>query len=304
MSTHSYIPQLTTGVTVSNLILVENSNEEHPEYVYNVDSRAIDGINLKDVTSSVSSNKDLSYIQVKPFVFDPAGKKLIIYAITSDPGAFRSTEGKRDDVVIFQESASGQLFRLTPISEKCLLGVKQHPAKVLNHPQHQLKEYSKEDLLHYFDAGVKEYGGDDKQDFNYRSFESSVSYKDGNLSDKDESFREYSDYQARLGGSEMWFSVDHFTEPMTQKDPLANFQPTYADIPAFPDYEYIVEWNVVINKDGGEVLGTMDGVDQAGGMINARQEIFEYQKTWLANTGMTIPPAVVILPNPTSRPNF
>jgi len=347
-----------TGTTVSNLIVAQDVHEFMPQYSYRENGKLTDAVNLSNVSPAERSPEHHIYTGVNSFSFDPQGKKIIAFDVLPDNGRdFSTAEKNRCDVILYQKSATGQLFRLTPVSEKILKGVSHCMVEILNHPTHKLGEYSDAELLHLFAVSV-EVG----PEFNFEKMEALLS--DPSFTGRtDSNNRPYSanllgEYKAKLEGKKRgtYFQSPDFKSevpqtqpgpsqqppspsqqptmgqqqapspqtqapqqqqppspsqqpiPMGQQPPqqpqkpdLTNFNPTFADIPAFPDYRYIVQWNVVFNKNDNTILGTMAGLTPEGGMDNARQEIFEYQRDWLVSKGIPVPPEIFILPNPTTQ---
>jgi len=208
MSSPSTFQRLSTGVSVSNLVLEQDTSEFFPEYYYEVNGKAIDAVSLLDVTPAPERKKLHVYSGVNSFPFDPQGKKIIAFdVIPNTSQGLTYPDKSQSEVLLYQKSASGQLLRLTPISEKVLQGYGMVAAKILNHPDHRLGEYSDHELMHFF--AVAETIG---PAFEFKRFESSLA-DENFVGEMDREGKPYSlmalgEYKDRLTGKRRQGFVD------------------------------------------------------------------------------------------------
>ena len=345
MSSVSLFPRLTSGVSVDNLVVEQDIDEFFPVFLYNVNSRAIDAINLKDITPGDLKNTFM-YSRVDPFFIDPQGKKILAFDVETSLSATPSnSEPGRADVILYQEDASGRLHRLTPVTKKILEGVSMMFCQVLTHPDYQLKEYSDDELHHYFGTG-----NDFVEEFDFERFEKNFadkSYKGerpnpGIVNNYKENLagqsrpgskaeqemmrkkqREegmvlvqqsmqnmpfgqgFGPMQMNPTGQQPPVQPQVQMQPppvqMSQSQPSEPVQPVI-DLNTFEAQNVdigngrwmISQWGVVFNASNGEVIGTVDRVEN-GNMINFRSEISSSYVPYIRSKFMTIAPNVKIL---------
>jgi len=109
------VPTLKSGVVISNLVVMEDYHTFSPRFIYNINGRAISCETLTDVTPFSTSFRSYIYSVIPPFFFDSNGKEIIAFTTGC-------IEESSIEVVLYQENAQGNLFRLTPMSEKIKRG--------------------------------------------------------------------------------------------------------------------------------------------------------------------------------------
>lgn len=348
-SSVSSVPRLTEGVTVSDLVLVQDINEYLFDYFYYLNERAIDAISLKDVTPSKEAQSKNVYNKIIPFVFDPNGKKIL--AFDAD------CKNRHTEVILYQENADGKLFRLTPISEKIIgEAFAMSYCRVLNHPVHRLKEYTEDELIFYLSVG-----GSQEDHFSFRDFESLLTKK-FDYSDLGKSIEkvQLKHYAFTLSSPQVQSGADvaMVTQVAAVPSPIPDAQPTVQQvpitqveqqpvqqpsapvpIPAFPvaapapsplavpppvsavpapapapvtpppapaatsepkwldvpgqNWMFMEQWNVVIDKTNGQILGTATGGLVNGQLVGTQAILKNEYVQYLASKGMHPAPGVV-----------